>query len=239
MKKLLHYFLFFLIALPVYSQVPAYYNDVNITTTGNVLFTELSNKITETHSGIQYTSSSTDIWDACMQSQEDPDISNNLLLIYGFNDTDGNLATDRTRLKSLQDSGATATGVWNREHIFAQSLAIPNLSTSEPGPGTDVYNLHAADKERNSERRNRPFTDGSGISSGTATNGGWFPGDDWKGDVARSVMYMYLRYHGTGAQISETKCLPINVGIGTANSLDANMVDLFLQWNVEDPVFNI
>ena len=47
---------------------------------------------------------------------------------------------------------------------------------------------------------------------------------------------MYLRYHGTGAQVSETQCLPSEIGVGTVNSIDANMIDLFLQWNVEDPV---
>jgi len=41
-------------------------------------------------------------------------------------------------------------------------------------------------------------------------------------------MYMYLRY---GDQ-----CLPINVGVGNPVTSDANMIDLFLQWNADDPV---
>ena len=233
--KNLTFLIAFLFTVPFYCQVQSYYNSVDLTKNGNNLFLELSNKIIATHNGIPYTSSSTDIWDACMQSQEDPDNVTNVLLIYGFDDTDGIIDTDRSRKKTLQDSGS-GSEVWNREHIFAQSLAIPNLSTSEPGPGTDVYNLHASDKTRNSERSNRAFTDGSGNKSYTASNGGWFPGDEWKGDVARSVMYMYLRYHGTGTQISETKCLPVNVGFGTTLTVDPNMVDLFLKWNVEDPV---
>jgi len=189
-----------------------------------------------THSGIPYTGSPIDIWYACKLADEDPDISANVLLIYGFNDTDGISDNDRTRNKSLQDTGSGATGVWNREHVFAQSLAIPNLSTSEPGPGTDVHNLRPADRERNGERSNRPFTDGNGDSHIVTANGGWYPGDEWKGDIARIVMYMYTRYHGTGTQISETKCLPINVGYGTKLTVDPNMIDLFLKWNVEDPV---
>ena len=49
-------------------------------------------------------------------------------------------------------------------------------------------------------------------------------------------MYMYLRYHGDGSKISQTQCLPINIGFDNALSTDPNMIDLFLRWNVEDPV---
>ena len=50
------------------------------------------------------------------------------------------------------------------------------------------------------------------------------------------IMYMYTRYHGAGNQSFETSCLPSNIGFGTANDADSNMIDLFLQWNAEDPV---
>jgi hypothetical protein len=39
---------------------------------------------------------------------------------------------------------------------------------------------------------------------------------------------MYLRY--------PSQCLPINVGNGATVATDANMIQLFLQWNAEDPV---
>ncbi len=235
-KKLLINLLLLLFAVPFYGQHQPYYNGLDLTKTGDDLFLELSTRLAATHTGIPYTSSTTDIWDACILSNQDPAVSANVLLIYGYNDTDGIPNTDRTRNKNLQDTGGGASGVWNREHIFAQSLAIPNLSTSEPGPGTDVYNLHASDRDRNSLRGNRAFTAGSGVASYVASNGGWYPGDEWKGDIARSVMYMYTRYHGDGSKISETKCLPINVGIGTTLTVDSNMIALFLEWNVEDPV---
>jgi len=235
-KKLLINLLLLLFVVPFYGQIQSYYNGLDLTKTGNDLFLELSTRLVATHSGIPYTGSPIDIWDACKLADEDPDISTNVLLIYGYNDTDGISDNDRTRNKSLQDTGSGASGVWNREHVFAQSLAIPVLSTSEPGPGTDVHNLRPADRDRNGERSNRPFTDGNGDSHIVTANGGWYPGDEWKGDIARIVMYMYTRYHGTGTQISETKCLPINVGYGTTLTVDPNMIDLFLKWNAEDPV---
>lgn len=238
MKKTILYFFIFLFTISFYGQVPqAYYNGLDLSTTGEDLFLELSNRLIATHSGIPYTSSSTDVWDACKLADEDPEYPSNVLLIYGFDNTDGDATTDRTRNKNLQDTGGT-TGTWNREHVFPKSLANPSLEAESnlTGPGSDVHNLRPADTNRNSSRSNRAFTDGSGAASYIASNGGWYPGDEWKGDVARIVMYMYTRYHGTGTQSSETNCLPKYVGLGTINSLDPNMVDLFLQWNVDDPV---
>lgn len=238
MKKTLLYLIVLLVTTTIFSQTsPPYYNGLDLTKTGNELFLELSGRLKSTHIGIPYTGAPVDVWDACKEADEDPDIATNVLLIYGYNNTDGISNTDRTRNKDLQDSGGGDPDTWNREHVFPKSLANPSLVTDEPGPGTDVHNLRPADSERNSLRGNRKFTDGSGTSAIISSNGGWYPGDEWKGDVARIIMYMYTRYHGgTGTQISETNCLPINVGFGTGLTVDENMIELFLNWNVEDPV---
>ncbi|CAJ1393053.1 unnamed protein product, partial [Effrenium voratum] len=46
---------------------------------------------------------------------------------------------------------------WNREHVWPRSKG--GLSTSQPGPGTDLHNLHAADISVNAERGNKDFDD--------------------------------------------------------------------------------
>jgi endonuclease I len=235
-KNSIKYLFLFLFIIPFYGQIQGYYNGLDLNKTGNDLYLELSGRLVQTHSGIPYTDSSTDVWDACRLADEDPNINTNVLLIYGFNDADGISDTDRTRNKDLQDTGGGDAGRWNREHVFPKSLANPSLVTDEPGPGTDVHNLRPADAERNTARSNKKFTNGSGNSGTVSSNGGWYPGDEWKGDVARIVMYMYTRYHGSGTQIAETNCLPIEVGFGNTLSIDSNMIDLFLNWNVEDPV---
>jgi len=235
-KKLLNLIFIFLFVTSVSSQIQPYYNGLDFTKTETDLFLELSGRITSTHTSIPYTSSSTDTWDVLMEAEEDPENNLNVLLIYGYNDSDGNPVTDRTRAKTETDTGGGDPGKWNREHIFAKSLALPSLSTEEPGPGTDVHNLSPADSEQNANRSNRKFSDGSGNPGIVSSNGGWYPGDEWKGDVARAIMYMYMRYNGDGSKISETQCIPINVGFGNILSIDPNMVDLFLRWNVEDPV---
>ncbi|MEX1382039.1 endonuclease, partial [Lutibacter sp.] len=237
MKKTILSILLFISFIPFYGQIQPFYNGLDFTKTENDLFIELSNRIIATHSAIPYSSSSTDTWDVLKQVDEDPDNTSNVLLIYGFDNNDGITDTDRSRNKNLQDTGGT-TGTWNREHVFAKSLANPELGTDEPGPGTDVHNLRPSDTQRNSTRSNRKFTDGAG-NSGISNNGGWYPGDEWKGDVARIVMYMYLRYNGTGSQVSQTQCLPINSGFGTALTDDPNMIALFLNWNIEDPVSEV
>jgi len=84
-----------------------------------------------------------------------------------------------------------------------------------------------ADPARNSSRGNRKFADGSG-NSGVTSQGYYYPGDEFKGDVARMMLFMYIRYG--------SRCLPSNVAIGTTNSSDSNMINLLLDWNVEDPV---
>jgi len=234
-KKTLLSILLFLSFVPFYGQIQSFYNGLDFTKTENELFIELSNRLINTHTSIPYSSSSTDTWDVLKRVDEDPDNAANVLLIYGFDDNDGNPETDRTRAKNLQDSGG-GTGVWNREHVFAKSIANPSLDTDEPGPGTDVHNLKPSDRDWNSKRSARKFTDGSGNSGIVSSNGGWYPGDEWKGDVARIIMYMYLRYHGNGTQVSQTQCLPVNIGFGSALSVDSNMIDLFLNWNIEDPV---
>ncbi len=203
-----------------YAQIPTYYNDVDLTLTGTALKNALTTKITTTHTNfLSYTPG---VWEALMVTDEDPSNASNVLLIYGYNDADANYVTDRSRSKTA--NGGSAGTDWNREHTFPKSLGTPNLGTS--GPGADAHHLRPSDVTMNSNRGSLKFIDGSGDAG--VTGSGWYPGDEWKGDVARMIMYMYLRYG--------TRCLPSNVAIGTTNSIDSNMIDLLLEWNVEDPV---
>ena len=71
-----------------HAQVPAYYNGTDITQTGQALKSDLANLITITQAvELTYTPG---VWDALKQSDLDPTNPNNVLLIYGSNDTDGN-----------------------------------------------------------------------------------------------------------------------------------------------------
>ncbi|MEM0542386.1 endonuclease [Flavobacterium sp. j3] len=223
MKKLitLH---FLLTCSIIFSQAGApaspYYNGFNWTQTGTNLRNALAQTTINRHTN--FLSYTPDVWNALKIVDLDPTNSNNVLLVYGWeNGSDADVTNDRSRNKEF-NSGAD--GNWNREHIFAQSLGVPDLG--QFGPGADAHMLRACDVQRNSNRGNRLFAAGSGNSGPVGAN--WYPGDEWKGDVARIIMYMYLHY---GIQ-----CLPTYVATGTTNANDPSMVNLLLQWNAEDPV---
>jgi len=214
----------------------AYYDDVDKTLAGIELKDALAAKITATHTNLlDYTP---DVWTASKVTDQNPNNTDEVILIYGWEDgSDSDITNDRTRDNTLQDSGSGDSFRWNREHVFSKSLADPKLETDDPGAGTDAHNLRPADRTRNSERNNFKFAFGSGNSgrSSITYNGsdgpetrGWYPGDEWRGDVSRIVMYMYLRY---GSQ-----CLPTAVGVGDNQFTPDDMIDLLLEWNVEDPV---
>jgi len=194
----------------------AYYNDVDVTAEGIALKENLATKTINAHTNLLvYTPG---VWEALKVTDLNPDNSSEVLLIYGFS------ASGTTARSRNKDENGGGQGEWNREHTYPKSLGNPNLGSS--GPGSDSHHLRPSDVGYNSQRGNLKFTDGSGDSGNSS--GGWYPGDEWKGDVARMMMYMYIRYGD--------RCKPNVVGIGSSSATPDDMIDLFLKWNVEDPV---
>ena len=237
LKKLLYFYFILCIPFLTFSQ-ESYYQDVDKSLFGAALKDALASKIISTHTNmLNYTP---DVWEASKITDKDTD-PNRVVLIYGWEDgSDQDDTNDRTRDNSLQDTGNGESFRWNREHVFSKSLANPSFTTEDPGAGTDAHNLRPADRSRNSERNNFKFALGNGFSgrSSATYNGpdgantrGWYPGDEWKGDVSRIIMYMYLHYGN--------QCLPTAVGVGDKQFTADEMIDLFLEWNVADPVSEI
>ena len=85
--KLLFLFLLHFVCL---AQIPAYYNSIDFSKTGDNLKTQLTTLITSTHIiNLPYTATgTTDVWDALSQTDLDPNNSNKVLLVYGYNDSD-------------------------------------------------------------------------------------------------------------------------------------------------------
>ena len=229
-NSILCFSLFFILNFS-WAQIPEYYSSIDFEQQGVSLRVQLSNLITDTHhTFLPYTSVATDTWDVMRISDLFSENSGSVLLIYGYDDDDDDFINDRTR--DVYDTCHTGwcNGKWNREHVFARSLSNPVLTTNDPGPGTDIHNLRAADSQKNSERSNRFFADGFG-NSGIVDGGLFYPGDEWKGDVARIIMYMHLRYPG--------QCDAVNSASGPITySLQNDMPDILLEWNQEDPVSN-
>ncbi|HLA55184.1 MAG TPA: endonuclease [Flavobacterium sp.] len=205
-----------------------YYNGFNFNQTGMALKSALATKITTTHTK---TLSYQQAEDAIKIVDLDPDDAThtNVLLIYGFspNMCPTSTADDKDhRRRNKNSDGGGNSCEWNREHTYAKGLGTPTFDESDT-QGADAHHIRASDVDRNGDRASEKFATGTG-NSHDVTASTWYPGDEWKGDIARMMMYMYLRYG--------TICLPKNVGVGTTVATDANMIDLFLQWNAEDPV---
>lgn len=200
----------------------SYYNGIDFTLTGEDLYDALQTRISQYNQSFTYG----DARDVLIFTDEDPDNSNNVLLTYGYNDNDGNCATDRSRDKD--DFGGMSCE-YNREHVFARSQPVPDMGTannSSTGIVADPHNLRASDQQMNNNRGSKRFQDGNG-TAGDVGSGNWYPGDEWKGDVARMIMYMYTRY--------DDQCLPSYAGVGNMQG-STQMLQTFLEWNAEDPV---
>ena len=189
---------------------PSYYSGVNFSKTGNALKSELATLITSTHTN---TISYSELQTLMKSSDVDPQNPANLLLIYG------------SQSSGIHQRSRPVGGSWNREHVYAKSKGTPNLGTS--GPGADGHHLRPADNTLNSTRGSLSFDDGTGATAYKTSRGGWFPGDEWKGDVARILMYMYVRYN--------SRCLPLNITMNPS-TYSSDFPDILLKWNIEDPV---
>lgn len=139
-------------------------------------------------------------------------------------------------------------GVYDREHVWPQSLSNGLYGTSNAG--ADMHHIRPTIKAINNARSNKEFgyvgTTYSTISYGSGnlvskhTSDIFEPHDEVKGDAARIIMYMYVHYNssqalGNGSLVEpKTTTLPITNVVDGANSQEA--FNLLLEWNSLDPV---
>ena len=225
MKKLFTLFATVLALSTLQAQPLPYYQDA-YNESGEDLREALYD-IIKVHTRLTYSSSSTDTWDVLKASDKDTTNTSNVCLIYAGVSVNG---------PQEYNNGQG----WNREHVWPRSLG--NFGTSK-GVGTDVHNLKHADGGLNSLRSNHEYDDlgstGSGVNyNGTATgnriNGsaGLFePRDKVKGDLARIIIYMDLRYEGAGSEPDLVVREALNSG-GTTHAVLSTLLD----WHFADPV---
>ena len=159
--------------------------------------------------------------------------------------------------------GSGATGTWNREHVWCQSLSSSLWGTT--GGGSDLHHVRPIESTLNSTRNNHPFgvvsshtsstvcyaknTSGSYITSypgGYYYNDVFEPIDAAKGDVARILMYDYVHYtsyknlsgattNGSGSS-SYFGSLDITKVVHTSSGTASAAWSLLLSWHNADPV---
>ena len=156
------------------------------------------NNIIDGHTEFPYSSSSTDVWDILKLSDRDPNNSNNVLCVY-------------TQYSINASDEYNSGNGWSREHVWAKSHG--DFGTSL-GAGTDLHNLKPADISVNSTRNNRDFGEGgdavidnsppsgyNGLTDCFKTSTTFEPPDSIKGDIARIIFYMVVRYEGENGEV--------------------------------------
>lgn len=105
-----------------------------------------------------------------------------------------------SRLFSKSAHGSGGTSTWNREHVWAKSHGFPQ---EKYWAYTDCHHLHASECQINSSRSNSYFDnipDATNEYYGNRWDSHAFEAaDNKKGDIARSMFYMYARYNSSTA----------------------------------------
>jgi len=214
-KTLLTIILLGFVAMNSYSQIPpGYYNG-----TEGLFGEELKaalHDIIDDHDEPSYS----DLRDYILpESDEDPENSDNVILLY----------TGRS-----QDKGTFGGGIneWNREHTWAKSHGDFG---NNPPCGTDAHMVRPTDVSVNADRGNKDFDEGGQqhqeASGCYYTEYTWEPRDEVKGDVARMILYMDVRYEGDNGELDLTAVDAVN----TAPAPEHGRLSTLFDWHENDP----
>ncbi|MFN7723922.1 MAG: endonuclease [Rubrivivax sp.] len=165
-----------------------------------------------------------DVWEALKYTDEDPANTANVILIY----------TGRSQAKTYNASGNNDPDAWNREHVWPKSHGFPNESQ---WAHTDIHHLRPADVSVNSTRGDKDFDWGGsaiGEAPGNLTDADSFePRNAVKGDIARMIFYMAVRYEGNDT--TGVGNLEMADNTGTSGNLIGKRCTL-MTWHRQDPV---
>jgi hypothetical protein len=198
-----------------------YYNSIN-GLSGSALKQALQNIIAD--STVVRAHNYGDMIEILKEADHNPKNGNQVCLMY----------VETPRAKYDFQTTSTGTGKWNREHIYPQSRGGYSNGTADIPDGINVYlptnandllaghadahHLRAEDATENSTRNNKDY--GQDYNGPTGNQG------SWKGDVARAVFYMCVRYNG------------LDVVTGNPNDTTTYQLgdlDSLLLWNNLDP----
>ena len=247
-------FLFSILLAPafLFSQAPANYYDGTSGVTGYELKSKLHDIVSTKTITWHYGDLPNFYGQTDLDQYYDYDASNTtyLLDIYS-NNTTGTTAYHYTKENLISSAGAEGLG-YNREHMMPQSSFNSNYPMY-----SDLFFVIPTDARINQLRSNYPygiagttnyytFTNGSKISKNGTPNSGYTgrvyePHPEFKGDIARSLLYYVVRYEG--------KLNSFNFYNGSSPANDTSPLDgteekayedwfltLLLQWHNNDPV---
>jgi len=223
-----------------------YYDTVDVTSGASMRLT--GHQAIDDHQQIPYSSGGTDTWVVLELADEAPNDPNNILDVY------------RNAIYPKQGGGNPD---YDREHAWPQSYLPDNSSTY---PQSDCHHLFLVDSSYNSSRGNLPYDtcDGSCTERPTELNNtqgggtGSYPGNsNWRrdgtwetwisrrGDVARALLYLDVRYEGgthsiTGHTepdliLTDDRNLIVASSASDTTSY-MGVLSTLVRWHCEDPV---
>ena len=232
---------------------PGYY--VTVDTTDATTLRATLHAVIDDHQRFPYTSTGTDTWDILELADEDPANATRIVDVY--------------RNASFEKLGAGGGG-YNREHTWPNSYGFPD-DGADNYPYTDCHQLRLSDEAYNTARSTRPYgtasaaateyptvlTNGTGGGSGvyvgnsnwgtgSGATGVWETWADQRGDVARGLLYLDVRYeggvHGITGQPEPDLVLTDNTTLIAASATGSNgslaymgLLSVLLQWHAQDP----
>lgn len=195
---------------------PTYYDNAE-GETGEALRTALHN-IIDNHTVIPHSGGSYDTHDALEDLDEDPGNPNNVILLY-----------------SGWSVSKSSWPDWNREHSWPKSYG------TESGPAhSDVHHIYACDATVNSIRGNKYFDDGGlsippGAPDCRYDTDSWEARDEDKGDLARTMFYMDVRYSGDTVGELDLE-ITDNPALIQSDSRYMGLLSSLIAWHTQDPV---
>ena len=199
---------------------------------------ESIHQIIANHNVFPYTSSNTDTWDILQLSDQDPSNNENMILVYTERSQDKLYRDGSGNYASFENGNGTQNNSWNREHIWPKSHGFPD---QDDVAYTDVHNLKPADRSVNTSRGTKDY-DYGGQQHAEASNclfdsDSWEAPDSVKGDIARIIFYMVVRYdpgYDHQNNIFDLELVDYTTP-GNTNPIFGKLSSL-IQWHFSDPV---
>ena len=199
---------------------------------------EAMHQIISNHIVFPYTSSSTDTWDILQLSDQDPENHDNMILVYTGRSQDKGYRDGSGNYSQYEDGNGTQNNSWNREHVWPKSHGFPD---EDDNAYTDVHNLKPSDRSVNSSRGTKDYDFGgsqhSEASDRLTDSDSWEPSDFVKGDIARILFYMVVRYDPGYDHNNNSFNLEL-VDYTTPGNNDTifGKLSSLIQWHFDDPV---
>lgn len=137
-----------------------------------------------------------------------------------------------------KDNSGSASGQWNREHIWAKSHGFNDQKYEAY---SDLHHLRVSEARINTARNNSYFDEVLEPTKTDDYGNKWTsdvfePRDEVKGDIARMLLYMVIRYDNDVLDLELTNDKELASKAETGKSGYIGILNTMLKWNYQDPV---